>query len=105
MSVRSTVLNITDLSKNRFSLDEYKFPFILSLAVDIPEGSNRTLDYALARADLKYDGEWKIVSEEILEGVTNDDKLSFELKEDGIYAVIFNPRDPVILESATQSFW
>lgn len=46
---------------------------------------------------MTYDMEWKIVSEEIIYNVTNDDKLSFTLKEDGVYAVVFNPRDPKIL--------
>jgi hypothetical protein len=89
------VVNITDLSKNEFDLSNYKFPFILSLAVDIPEEANQEFDFALARADMEYDQEWKIVSEEIIPNVTNDNKLSFALKEDGIYAVVFNPRDPV----------
>jgi len=67
----------------------------LSLAVDIPEEANRKYDFALARADMEYDQEWKIVSEEIIPNVTSDNKLSFALKEDGVYAVVFNPRDPV----------
>jgi len=96
LSVRSTVLNITDLSKSNYSLNSYKFPFILSLAVDIPLGAKREYDFALAKADLVYDMEWKVVSEELIEGVTNDDKLSFKLEEDGVYAVVFNPRDPTI---------
>jgi hypothetical protein len=89
------VVNITDLSKSVYDLSNYKFPFILSLAVDIPEEANREFDFALARADLDYDQEWKIVSEEIIPNVTNDEKLSFALKEDGVYAVVFNPRDPL----------
>jgi len=95
LSVRSTVVNITDLSKSKYALDNYKFPFILSLAVDIPKEANREYDFALARADMTYDNEWKIVSEEIIPNVTNDDKLSFALQEDGVYAVVFNPRDPL----------
>lgn len=67
----------------------------MSLAVDIPEEANRKYDFALARADMEYDQEWKIVSEEIIPNVTSDNKLSFALKEDGVYAVVFNPRDPV----------
>merc|ERR1711990_878932 len=76
-------------------LSNYKFPFILSLAVDVPAEANREFDFALARADLDYGQEWKIVSEEIIPNVTNDEKLSFALKEDGVYAVVFNPRDPL----------
>jgi len=36
-----------------------------------------------------------MVSEEIIPDVTSYNKLSFALKEDGVYAVVFNPRDPV----------
>lgn len=79
LSVRSTVVNVTDLSKSHFDISTYKFPFILSLAVDIPKEANREFDFALAKADMNYDMEWKIVSEEIIPNVTSDDKLSFAL--------------------------
>jgi hypothetical protein len=95
LSVRSTVVNVTDLSKSHYDISTYKFPFILSLAVDVPKEANVEFDFALARADMTYDMEWKIVSEEIIPNVTNDDKLSFALQEDGVYAVVFNPRDPI----------
>merc|ERR1711990_299435 len=85
-------------------LSNYKFPFILSLAVDVPAEANREFDFALARADLDYDQEWKIVSENIIPNVTNDNKLSFALKEDGVYAVVFNPRDPTSAADDC-SFW
>lgn len=83
------------MSKGSYDISNYKFPFILSLAVDIPKEANREFDFALAKADMDYDMEWKIVSEEIIPNVANDDKLSFALQEDGVYAVVFNPRDPI----------
>jgi hypothetical protein len=77
LAVRSTVVNITDLSLSKYDLTHYKFPFILSLAVDVPQEANVLYDFALAKADMIYDNEWKIVSEELVPNVTNDDKLSF----------------------------
>jgi hypothetical protein len=95
LSVRSTIINITDLSKQQNETDDalpYKFPFILTLAVDVPKGANKELDFALAKADIE-NGLWKPDYAFPINDDLEANKFAFELSEDGIYAVLFYPRD------------
>ncbi len=97
LSVRSTVINITDLSKKANESEEalpYKFPFILTLAVDVPAGADKELDFALGKADID-NGLWKPDPDFPINKYYEDNKFAFELSEDGIYAVLFYPRDKI----------
>ena len=76
---------------------------ILTLSLDMPDFSyarkeNNIYDFWLGRADVEKK-EWNCVSRKAINQTSeerNTNKLSYALNNDGIYAVLFNPSDPVI---------
>jgi len=95
-------VSVKDLSRKADSNDDgsktayvpYKFPMILSLAVDQPAGSNKQYDYCLGRADLSL-GKW-VENADACDGTFDEatQKFNFKVSRDGVYTVLFSPRDP-----------
>lgn len=86
LTIRSTILNITVLKDN---LDSYRFPMILTLAVDVPINAEKDRDFCLGQANFELE-KWECAEIRALEIDNDNNKLSYKLPGNGIYAIIFN---------------
>lgn len=101
-AVRSPVVDIKALNRND-SLP-YRFPIILSLKADLPKNTNKSVDYCLGRANIETN-ELTCVERRILQNNDESNEFSYEVKENGIYTILYNPQPVNLIVNPEECDW
>lgn len=87
-SVRSPIVKLQTMDR---SSGPYRFPIVLYLSSDILDNSDPKTDYCMGKLN-ENTGKWECSSRELVQQDSTTDKLGFQVGEDGVYSVIFNPK-------------
>jgi hypothetical protein len=101
-TVRSPIVKLESVNR---TATIYRFPLIIELEADVPVNSNKTNDFCLAELD-NYTRRWECHTRELFqEEFATKNKFAFPVEKDGIYTVIFNPRESIAPEAGDDCGW